>query len=415
MMKTISTWSFRCACLISENMYIINIELRNFRNYTHLNLDFSKHKNLIIGENAQGKTNLLESIYFCCFGKSFRNHNDGDLIRKDADFFKINLSFFKNHRTQEIEIIVKNDKLKQIKKNGVKLKNIKELFGSLNIVFFSPDDLKLIKASPLDRRKFIDREISNIYSGYINHLIEYNKVLGNRNALLKNFKNIYYSNSCKISDFMRTQAEIWDVQLASHGVKIMQKRFEFIKKLSDGAKYFHNRISSQHELLRLFYESSLDEQNKNLYGEYISCGKFDLREMEELFIDKLRQSLENDIKYGSTKYGIHKDDLGFEINDFDAKKFASQGQQRTAILAMKMAQIKVVKDIINDDPVLLLDDVMSELDLKRQAMLLNMIEDFQCMISTTDLSAIKMEDLDYYKKIIVKNGRISCNEGGSSE
>lgn len=388
-------------------MYIIKIELRYFRNYTHLNLEFSKHKNLIIGENAQGKTNLLESIYFCCFGKSFRNHNDGDLIKKDADFFKINLSFFKNHRAQEIEIIVKNDKLKQIKKNGVKLKNIKELFGSLNIVFFSPDDLKLIKASPLDRRKFIDREISNIYSGYINHLIEYNKVLANRNALLKNFKNLYFNNSCKISDSMRAQMEIWDIQLASHGVKIMEKRFEFIKKLSDGAKYFHNRISLQHELLHIFYESSLDEQAENLYEEYLSMGRFDVGKIEELFLNKLGQSLENDIRYGSTKYGIHRDDLGFYINDLDAKKFASQGQQRTAILAIKMAQIKVVKDIIGDDPILLLDDVMSELDPKRQEMLLNMIEDFQCMISTTDLNGLKMEDLDYYKKIIVKNGRIS--------
>lgn len=397
-------------------MYIKNVKLANFRNYTHLNLDFSKHKNIIIGENAQGKTNLLESIYFCSFGKSFRNHNDGDLIKKDADFFKINLSFFKNSRDQEIEIIVKNEKLKQIKKNGVKLKNIKELFGSLNIIFFSPDDLKLIKASPLDRRKFIDREISNIYSSYINHLIEYNKVLSNRNALLKNFKNIYYSNSCKISDDMRRQIEIWDFQIVSYGVKIMEKRFEFIKKLCDCAKYFHNRISSLHEVLYLFYESSLDEENSNLYEEYLSSGRgFEFEKIEEIFLRKLRESLENDIKYGSTKYGIHKDDIGFEINDLDAKKFASQGQQRTAILSIKMAQIKVVKDIINDNPILLLDDVMSELDPTRQEMLLKMIEDFQCMISTTDLNSVKMEKLDYYKKIIVKNGRISCNEGGSSE
>lgn len=435
-------------------MFIKKIRLESFRNYEKLDLELSKHKNIIIGENAQGKTNLLESIYFCSFGKSFRNHNDADLIKSDRDYFKIILDFFKNGRDQQIEVIVKSEKLKQIKKNGVKLKTIKEIFATLNVIFFSPDDLRLIKASPLDRRKFIDREISNIYPIYVSHLIEYNKVLANRNALLKNFKNEFFKDAGALSK-MRAQIEIWDLQLASYGVKILQKRFEFIKSLSPFAVEFHRQISSKDERLELFYECSIDDDAHQLYGEYINLAQaktnfenvnfenvkleqnlekveikqapdrmkvennfekeeqkrenlrnFSFERVQELFLKKLSDSLESDIRSGSTKYGIHKDDLGFEINGLDAKKFASQGQQRTAILAIKMAQIEVVKRIIGDYPILLLDDVMSELDPLRQSMLLNLIKDFQCIISTTDLNGIHLEKFDVYKKIVVKNGII---------
>lgn len=388
-------------------MFIKKIRLEQFRNYERLHLDLSEYKNIIIGENAQGKTNLLESIYFCSFGKSFRNHNDADLIKSDREYFKIILDFFKNGRDQQIEVIVKSEKLKQIKKNGVKLKTIKELFATLNVIFFSPDDLRLIKASPLDRRKFIDREISNVYPVYVSHLIEYNKVLANRNALLKNFRNEFFKDASALSN-MRAQIEIWDYQLVSYGIKILQKRFDFIRKLHPFAVEFHRKISSKEEKLELFYECSLDDDKHHLYRDYVNFGiaKFSESDVEELFLKRLRDSLEQDIKSGSTKYGIHKDDLGFEINSLDAKKFASQGQQRTAILAIKMAQIEVVKNIIGDYPILLLDDVMSELDPFRQSMLLNLIKEFQCIISTTDLNGIHLEKFDVYKKIIVQNGTI---------
>ena len=442
-------------------MFIKKIRLEYFRNYERLHLDLSKYKNIIIGENAQGKTNLLESIYFCSFGKSFRNHNDADLIKSGKEYFKIILDFFKNGRDQQIEVIVKSEKLKQIKKNGVKLKTIKEIFATLNIIFFSPDDLRLIKSSPLERRKFIDREISNIYPIYVSHLIEYNKVLSNRNALLKKFRNELFRD-LSVLDKIRSQIEIWDFQLASHGVKILQKRFEFIKNIHPFAVEFHKQISSKDEKLELYYECSLDDSTHQFYREYVNSNifkplekenssiltdsvmsncesefngttksareveqidgdqlfkkfendkiersqNFSFELMQELFLQKLRDSLEHDVRSGSTKYGIHKDDLGFEINSLDAKKFASQGQQRTAILAIKMAQIEVVKRIVGDYPILLLDDVMSELDPFRQSMLLNLIKEFQCIISTTDLNGIHLEQFDVYKKIIVENGKI---------
>lgn len=395
-------------------MFIKKIELYNFRNYTKEVVEFSKEKNLILGNNAQGKTNLLESVYFACFGKSFRTNNDSELIRNAENLFRIYIEFFKNNRNQNIEIIVKNNSLKQIKKNGYKLTKIKELIGSINAIFFYPEDLKIIKTSPSERRKFLDREISHISSGYINELLDYNKIINHRNDFLKNIvrKNL------DINDNM-VELEIWNEKLSISCIKILEKRFEFIIKLDKYAKIVHKNITSN-EKIKISYICSFEngylEQyneiiNENIELFYKNQKKQDFfDDIRKKYIEKLEKSLNEDLKYGNTKYGIHRDDLYVEINGLDSKKFASQGQQRTAILSIKMAEIDIVKEELEETPILLLDDVMSELDIKRQEMLIKRITGFQTIITSTDIEGLNDTQLIPYRLFDIENGILTKQE-----
>ncbi len=341
-------------------MYIESLSLYNFRNYDKYKVDFSDKLNIISGKNGVGKTNILEAIYFSAFSKSFKTNKDKEMIKYDNELLKTNIVYQKNGMRQEIEIGLLALGKKQIKVNGGIITNLSELIGRLNVVFFAPEDLKIITSSPTERRRFIDREISQIYASYYDNLIKYNKVLSQRNNQLKNTSK----QSPKL-DLIK----LWDDGLVEYGVKVIEKRLEFLKKLESYANDIHSELSSNVESLNIEYNSN------------IPLGKH----LEDSYRVVLNKSIQNDINYGYTTRGIHKDDFTTLVNSLPVKVFGSQGQKRTAALAIKLSQVSVIEDIIGSRPILLLDDVSSELDASRRNVLLDIVKDSQCIITTTDI------------------------------
>lgn len=372
-------------------MYIKQIILKDYRNYSEDNINFISKSNIIIGQNAQGKTNILEAIYFCAFGKSFRTTKDIELIRKNSTAFRIKIVYFKNNREQIIDVIYRQDQKKQILLNEVPLKSIIELIGCINVVLFSPEDLKLIKGGPSERRRFLDREISHLSKRYIDDLVSYHKILNQRNKLLK---TIYFQPNLKKS------LDVWDEQLVHYGVNIIKKRADFINKLDNIAQITHKSLTYGKETISVQYFSSL-----------IAHSKFEYDKIENEFKKQLVNSYEKDIKYGFTGIGPHKDDLIIKIDDNDTRKYASQGQQRTAALTLKLSEIKVIEQEIGETPILLLDDVMSELDLERQSLLTQSIKGMQTIITTTDLHGLDHNEIAPFQLIEVEKGAVlSCQE-----
>ncbi len=366
-------------------MKINRIFLKNYRNYNQIMLDFSPKLNIIYGMNAQGKTNIIESIFVSAFGTSFRTKKDKELINKNFDetYIKTNLS--KEYIDCEIEYTLKKDLKKEIKVNKNHLKKRSELFGHLNVVLFSPEDLKLIKDGPAERRRFINREIANIKKKYCNDLIEYHRILSQRNALIKKMK---------FSDVDKTVMEIWDEKLATIGTYIILERNIFIKKLSEISQKIHLQISDEKEKLSLKYLPN------------IKVNEFEYDKIYIEFLKKLGNQLKNDIDRGFTSVGPHRDDFDIILNGYDAKIYASQGQQRSAALSIKLSEIQIIYDEIGEYPVLLLDDVMSELDKKRQNDLLKTLSDLQIIITITEIDSIIDEYLEEAKIIKIKNGNV---------
>ncbi|BEP27673.1 DNA replication/repair protein RecF [Helicovermis profundi] len=367
-------------------MYIKEIKLINFRNYEELKIDFSNNVNIIMGNNAQGKTNLIESIYLSGFGKSFRTSKENDIININKDFLFVRITFVKKNRENTIEYKIINNKKKEIKINNNSIKKISDLLGIINIVIFSPDDLKLIKNSPLERRKFIDRELSQMNNAYCKNLIEYHKILNHRNKLLK---QIFFNN--KLKDTL----DIWNKKLVEIGIVIIIKRREFIKNLSSISNKIHKNITNNLENLSIIYEpnikSSLSNNNKNIEIE---------------FSELLTKNIEVDIKRGYTSIGPHRDDISFFINDIDVKKYGSQGQQRTSVLSLKLSEIELIYNETKEYPILLLDDVMSELDINRQNDLVKTLNKVQTIITTTDVNNIHINNINKSTLFKVDSGKI---------
>lgn len=363
-------------------MHIEKIYLRNYRNYETLSLDFSPKINVFIGENAQGKTNLLEAIYFMAIGKSFRTAKDGDLIEieKEGAYTKLLLQ---RNRGQEkrIEIGLDRMKNKKCKINGVPLDRIAELLGTLNVVIFSPEDLQIIKQGPGHRRDFIDGDLSQITPRYHHILGQYQKILRQRNQALK------------MKQFRPVDLEPWNAQLVQYGTKIMVYRRDFIKGLSILTRLMHRKITREKENLKLIYESSLvmdKEENPT--------------EISSRFLRELQALEKEEVKRGVTLLGPHRDDLEFEINGKNVKKFGSQGQQRTTVLSLKMAELELMKKETGEYPVLLLDDVMSELDEHRQRDLLQSLKNIQTFITSTSMESMgKIDEMNLYE---VRSGKI---------
>lgn len=372
-------------------MYIKQIILKDYRNYTQDKIEFVTKSNIVIGKNAQGKTNILEAVYFCAFGKSFRTTKDTELIKKGSVAFRIRIDFFKNNRDQIIDIIYRQDQKKQILLNEVPLKNIIELIGCINVVLFSPEDLKLIKGGPSERRRFLDREISHLSKRYIDDLVNYHKILNQRNKLLK---SIFFKPSLKKS------LDVWDEQLVQFGINVIRKRADFIDKLDKIAKITHKSLTYGKETISVQYFSSL-----------MTHSTFEYDKIEIEFKKQLINAHEKDIKYGFTSIGPHKDDLIIKIDENDTRKYASQGQQRTAALTLKLSEIKVIEQEIGETPILLLDDVMSELDLERQSLLTQAIKGMQTILTTTDLQGLDQNQIAPFQLIEVEKGAIlSCRE-----
>lgn len=362
-------------------MYIKKIELNNFRNYSELSLDFDSRLNLILGNNAQGKTNLLEAVYVSSIGRSFRTNRDTDLIKFGCDYARINTKTEKEYTDGSVEIILSKNKNKYAKVDGVKIRKASELLKNIYLVIFSPEDLKLVKDEPEKRRKFIDRELCQIKPAYYDNLAKYKKILMQRNAYLKEYETD------------KSILDVWDIQLARHGAAITEYRNEFIKKLSLLSGNIHSGISNGREKLEIKYAPNLEISD-------------DKKTQEEIFYSALKKAFENDIRQRTTTRGPHKDDIEFFINDINARSFGSQGQQRTAALSLKLAEISIIKEESGETPILLLDDVMSELDLERQEYLIKSLSEMQLFITTTEIPDILKEKQADGKLFYVENGKI---------
>ncbi len=357
-------------------MFIKSLELENYRNYKELSMEFDKKTNILYGDNAQGKTNILESIYVCGTTKSHRTNKDKELISFDTDESHIRLIVEKNDISYKIDMHIKKNKPKGIALNGVPVKKASDLYGIVNCIFFSPEDLYIIKSGPSERRRFIDVIISQLDKVYLEDLINYNKVIDNRNKLLK---DIQTNNS------LRDTLDVWDMQLCDYGKRIIIKRNEFIKELKSISKEIHHKITGGEEKLDIEYEPNVNVDNIE----------------QNLFLNRDR-----DLINRSTSIGPHRDDMMIMINGVDIRKYGSQGQQRTAALSLKLSEIELVKNKINTMPVLLLDDVLSELDSKRQTLLLESISGIQTVITCTGLDEFIKNRFDLDKIFRVESGRV---------
>ena len=360
-------------------MIVESVELKDYRNYEFLDMNFNEHVNIIYGDNAQGKTNILESIYMCSTSKSHRGSKDREIVRFGEDESHIKLNVLKHGMKYRIDMHLKKNKTKGIAVNGIPIKKAVELFGIINIVFFSPEDLNIIKEGPAGRRRFIDLELSQLDKIYLNNLSNYNRIINQRNSLLK---DIYGSNQQHLLETL----DIWDMQLAAYGTKVLERRKEFVRQVNEIISEIHFRLTGGKEQLSLTYESSIGEMS-----------------MEQA----LKKNRERDLRMKSTSVGPHRDDLCFLSGDLDIRKFGSQGQQRTAALSLKLAEIELVKRIIGDTPILLLDDVLSELDKNRQNYLLDSIHDIQTLITCTGLDEFVNHRFSINKVFHVQNGHVS--------
>ncbi len=336
-------------------MIIKTIELHNFRNYETLRIDFDCGTNILFGDNAQGKTNILESAYVSGTTKSHKGSRDKEMIRFGEDESHIRSIVEKNGAVYQIDMHLKKNRSKGIAINRVPIKKASELFGVLNIVFFSPEDLNIIKNGPAERRRFLDAEICQLDKIYLSDLTKYNKTLNQRNKLLKDIS---------FHPELENTLPVWDMQLISYGKRIIKRRKKFVEELNEIIYGIHKKISGGREELFLKYEPSVKES---------------------LFEEEVNRFKPRDLKYSQTSVGPHRDDISFFIGDIDIRRFGSQGQQRTSALSLKLSEIELVKKSIGDTPVLLLDDVLSELDSNRQNYLLNSIHDIQTVITCTGL------------------------------
>lgn len=336
-------------------MIIKALELNQFRNYEQLELSFDAGTNILYGDNAQGKTNILEAIYLSATTKSHKGSKDKDMIQFGKEEAHIRTILLKNDLEQRIDMHLRSSRTKGIAIDGSKIKKAAQLLGLLNVVFFSPEDLSIIKNGPAERRHFIDMELCQLDSFYLYNLNHYNKIVNQRNSLLKDLF---------VNPDLRDTLSIWDSQLLSYGSKIIERRKLFIEQLNEIIYEIHNQLSGGREHIQIYYEPNVD-----------------VDEYEK----KMKSRQEVDIRLKQTTVGPHRDDFSFMADHVDIRKFGSQGQQRTAALSLKLSEIELVKKITGDTPVLLLDDVLSELDSNRQNYLLNYIKDIQTIITCTGL------------------------------
>ena len=355
-------------------MIIKSLELADFRNYETLNISFDKGTNILYGDNAQGKTNILEAIYVSATTKSHKGSKDKEIVNFNKEEAHIRTYLEKEDIEYRVDMHLRKSKSKGIAIDGQKIKKAADLLGLLNVVFFSPEDLSIIKNGPSERRRFADMELCQLDSFYLYNLNHYNKIINQRNKLLK---DMYFNPGLKET------LNIWDSQLVSFGSKIIERRKLFVKQLCEIIGEIHNKLSGGKENLIVKYEPN------------VSIEEFEMRMME---------NQEKDIRYKMTQAGPHRDDFSFIVNGIDIRKFGSQGQQRTAALSLKLSEIELVKKMTKDTPVLLLDDVLSELDSNRQNYLLNSIGDIQTIITCTGLDEFINNRFEINRIFKVTNG-----------
>ncbi|EOS34578.1 MAG: DNA replication/repair protein RecF [Lachnospiraceae bacterium] len=357
-------------------MIIQSLELENFRNYGTLSVHFDSRTNILYGDNAQGKTNILEAVYLSATTKSHKGSKDKDLINFASEEAHIRTYVVKDGLENRVDMHLRKNKSKGIAINGQKIKKAADLLGLLNVVFFSPEDLSIIKNGPSERRRFVDMELCQLDSVYLHNLNHYNKIVNQRNRLLK---DLYAKPGLKDTLFL------WDSQLVAFGQKIIERRNTFISQLNEIIYGLHLKLTGGKEELQIVYEP-------------------DVLALD--FEEKLQKCQERDIRLKQTSIGPHRDDFSFAVGTVDIRKFGSQGQQRTAALSLKLAEIELVKKMTKDVPLLLLDDVLSELDSNRQNYLLNSIGELQTIITCTGLEEFVNNRFEINKVFKVSDGVI---------
>ena len=358
-------------------MFIKSISLQNYRNYKNLSLDFDPKTNIFYGDNAQGKTNILEAVYVSGTTRSHKSAKDRELIYFGEEAAHLCTIMARTGLDHKIDLHLRKNKTKGIAIDGIPIRKASELFGLVHFVFFSPEDLCIIKNGPSERRRFIDSELCQLDKVYLHELANYNKIVLQRNKLLKeiHFRQDY-----------REVLEILDLQLIKYGREIIRRRTLFVQELNEIIQEIHQKLSGGQEQIVLGYEANVQED-----------------QLEQ----KLQDHMDRDIHLKTTTAGPHRDDLSFLVNDIDIRKFGSQGQQRTAALSLKLSEIELVKRRVHDTPVLLLDDVLSELDSSRQNYLLNSIENIQTLITCTGLDEFINHRFSVNKIYKVSGGNVT--------
>lgn len=351
-------------------MLIKKIKLKNYRNYKNIEIDFYKNINIIYGDNAVGKTNLLESIFLTATFKSHKNSKDYEIINFNENISHINLVIEKNNKIHEIDVQINKDKKKAIALDKNKQEKITEYIGFLNVVMFSPEDLSIIKEGPNLRRKFLDMELCQIDKIYIKELTNYNHTLKQRNVLLKDIK---YSNNNK--EELKEVLHSLDENLIKSAVIIIIKRHNLINEIKKIINNIHKEISDNKENLIIEYENNVYKNNEII----------DIANLKNKYKEFLIKNEKNDIENEYTYYGPHRDDISFLIDNNDIRKFGSQGQKKIVAISLKLSELEILKKKINDNPILLLDDVFSELDEKRQKKLVEYIKETQTLITCTGI------------------------------
>lgn len=368
-------------------MYIQQLELRNYRNYHTADMSFENNVNLILGENAQGKTNLIEAIFVLGMAKSHRTSHDKDLIHWDEEYATIKGRLQKKQSSVPLELII-SKKGKKAKFNHIEQKKLSQYVGNMNVVMFAPEDLDLVKGSPQRRRRFIDMEIGQVSPVYLYDIGQFQKILQQRNHYLKQLQQKKQSDE--------TFLEILTEQYIEIAIKIIKKRFEFIKMLEEWAMPIHSGISRGLETLKIHYKPSLEVSESE-----------DWSKMVEKMENKIFQMRQREMDRGISLIGPHRDEIVFFVNGRDVQTFGSQGQQRTTALSVKLAEIELIHSEIGEYPILLLDDVLSELDDFRQSHLLNTIQGkVQTFVTTTTIDGINHQTLKEAKKFVIKDGVI---------
>ena len=373
---------------VLKKMLIEELKLKNFRNYSELTLHPHPGVNLFFGRNGSGKTNLLEAIHYCSLGRSHRITNDANAVKNGETFALSSVTIQNTLGKRKIAVRFHPDEAqkKSILMDGKKIAKFSDMMGCLRCVIFSPEDLGLIKEGPSVRRRYLDMMISQINRGYFIALQQYRACMDQRNALIRNLKANPYSDTSMLTAFEET--------MAAPAAVIIRERRRIVSLLSDIATETYQRVSDTDEQFRLSYHSSVKEDDQ----------------IEEVLCRLFRENREDDIRMGFTSVGPHRDDLGLTLNKNQMKQFASQGQIRTAALSMKLSQMKILRDLSGDEPILLLDDVMSELDRKRRACLIGEISTFQTFITCADRNDVDDEKVDRIWSVSAENGEASVNE-----
>lgn len=359
---------------VGAGMVIKSLKLKNFRNYDFLSIEFDHATNIFYGDNAQGKTNILEAVYLTGTTKSHRGTKDRDLIQFGNEESHIETVIEKDGIEFQVDMHLKKNSPKGIAINKIPIRKASELFGLVHLVFFSPEDLNIIKNGPAERRRFMDLELSQLDKVYLSDLANYNRIINQRNRLLKDCQN-----RAELNEML----DLWDMQLIQYGSRIMERREKFLEEVNEIISGIHYKLTGGRETITISYEKNIGQME---------------------FESVLKKNRERDIRMKSTSAGPHRDDICFLTKDIDIRKFGSQGQQRTAALSLKLSEIEIVRKLIKDTPVLLLDDVLSELDKNRQNYLLDSIHDIQTLITCTGVDEFVNHRFSINKIFHVSNG-----------